>query len=946
MTAEAPQAMKIIIGLIEHIGDIIACEPVSRYVRFMYPEAHISWAVIKPYRSLIDQNPYIDETIILECLTDWIKLAKHQNFDRIIDLHINHRVCEHCRVPLIKEHGNGFVNTYEWFDYGNILEAFSIGAGLPKLSAAPVIYIDQDARDAVDSLALPDEYCVIHRDSNLPVKDWSAEKWAEVMRWIQSVLGMTVVEVGAHKGDRPSASPASVIDLTNRTSLLETAEIIRRARFFVGIDSGPSHMANACGTPGVVLLGHLGIFKHYNPFSGRYGTKVRDVKLVRNLNGPVQDIEVSEVTEAIAYIASIDRITPVEKSPDPSPSSISIPVADSTERALILKSGLFDAAWYKLHYIPSEAYDPLDHFIAIGGHKGYKPSPAFDCAHYLTAHPDIGAHQTNPLLHYLHCGQAEGRTISADVLPELKTWENTDHKAEEDAFRIFSHSLPQIASSEEAVDIPRLFAFYLPQFHPIAENNLAHGPGFTEWTNVIKTEPLFRGHYQPRQPGELGYYDLRSVDVMRKQVDLALQHGISGFCFYYYYFAGKKLLYKPIENYINSDISAPFFFLWANENWSKRWDGGDKEIIIAQDHSSEDDLIFIRELLPLFQDQRYVKVSGKPILMVYKAHLFPDIFQTTEIWREEAIKHGFPGLYLVMVDDWTDEEVQPRLRGFDASYEIPSNVVPRNVLSDETDELGLGEDFEGRIVDYHKFASYHMGRPMPEYRRHRTVMLPWDNTPRYGSRAMVHVNTSNNAYRTWLTQAMLDTHRRHVPEERIVFLHSWNEWCEGTYVEPDGRYGRHYLNETRAAVQDVRDILSLASSGESVNALAKLQHIGHIKDEGAFRVLQASRMYTHYLYNEILRLRDHAHNLQQALEHHRAISPDLVQQLNEQAGLLAHELALSQEQSTYLQAEIERMHSALSSQIENVTAQLHTMVTSTSWRITAPIRWMRRMLRR
>ena len=155
---------------------------------------------------------------------------------------------------------------------------------------------------------------------------------------------------------------------------------------------------------------------------------------------------------------------------------------------------------------------------------------------------------------------------------------------------------------------------------------------------------------------------------MREQITLATDHGVDGFCFYYYYFQGKKLLYKPIENYINSDIKAPFFFLWANENWSKRWDGGDREVIVAQKHSREDDLAFIRELAPLFADERYVKINRKPLLLVYKSQLFPDVRKTTEIWRDEIQRLGFPGLYLVMVDDWTQDVYHPREFGFDAAY--------------------------------------------------------------------------------------------------------------------------------------------------------------------------------------------------------------------------------------------------------------------------------------
>ena len=886
--------MKILVGLIEHIGDIIACEPVSRYLRKAYPDAKITWAVSKAYRELIDTNPNVDETVIIDCLTDWIKKANHEKFDHVVDLHVNFRVCECCRIPLLKKHGNPLVNAHEWFDFGSILQAFSIGAGLPPLSASPRIYIDANARTLVDALDLPANYCVIHRESNDAIKDWEPQKWAELVSWLQREQGIAVVEVGSLKKQALPSPLEGTIDLVNKTPLLATAEVIRRAKFFIGIDSGPAHMANAVGVPGVILLGRIGVFRNYNPFSGHFSDNGSHVKIVRNLTGPVCEISVSEVQEATAYLSSLISMKPREDADTIPIEAGGTSHATAEDRALVLQSGMFDAAWYSVHIPEVDGSEALDHFLSIGGSRGISPSQHFDSQHYLTANADVAKAGLNPLVHYLKFGRREGRSMrvlyqkppSAYSSTELAPHWRSPTLETEDSVQVPEGQLPQN-------EVPRVFAFYLPQFHPIAENNWAHGTGFTEWTNVIKAEPLFPGHYQPRIPGELGYYDLRSLDVMKAQIDLALKHGISGFCFYYYYFQGKKLLYKPIENYIKSDIKAPFFFLWANENWSKRWDGGDKEVIIAQNHSPEDDILFIQELITTFQDERYEKVDGKPILMVYKSHLFPDINTSTDIWREEAKRHGFPGLYLVMVDDWSQEPTHPRALGFDAAYEIPGNTIPENVLSDHIAASDLPKDFEGRIVDYRKFASFHTGRPLPEYRRHRTVMLPWDNTPRYASRAIVHVNTENDAYRIWLTQAMLDTYRYRTPDERIVFLHSWNEWCEGTYVEPDGRNGRRYLEETKAAIDDVRDILALDPTGTASRALATLRRVAREKDEGAFRVVQAAKIQTRHIFNELQQTR-----------------------------------------------------ATLTKELESERTHRSALLKSISWRLTAPIRGLRKILAR
>lgn len=193
-------------------------------------------------------------------------------------------------------------------------------------------------------------------------------------------------------------------------------------------------------------------------------------------------------------------------------------------------------------------------------------------------------------------------------------------------------------------------AFYLPQFHRVTENDLWWGQGFTEWTNVAKGKPNFDGHYQPHIPKDLGFYDLANVEVMRKQATLAEQYGLHGFCFYYYRFKnGRRILEKPLNNYIESDINFPFCYCWANENWTKTWDGLDKEILLEQNHDSYDDIDFINEVMPSLKDERYIKVDGKPMLLVYRVDLFKDIKKTVKRWREIAIEQGLPGLHLCAV---------------------------------------------------------------------------------------------------------------------------------------------------------------------------------------------------------------------------------------------------------------------------------------------------------
>ena len=757
--------MRIVVGLTEHLGDIVACEPVARHLKEKHPSASLAWVVAGRYRELIDANPYIDETIVVECLTDWIKLTKHGCYDRIVDLHTNYRVCPHCCVPLYKTTGNPYVNVYEWFDYGSILEAFSVGAGLPKLSVQPQVYVQNLHKENVDRLHLGNDYCVVHRTSNDAAKDWRDAHWQELVEWLLTVKKMKVVEVGA--GKRPAALPVRTdgyLSLHNATSILETAEVIRRARLFIGVDSGPAHLANAVRAPGVVLLGRYGYFRRYMPFSGHYASHANDVKIIRNLTGHVVDIPLQEVVDAIDYVLSIQECARSD-------------TADAT--------------------IPGNPKQP------IGRQR--------------LASASVASSSNASQLDVRHSDPAcLGGSLSRIEQPPGDQTRGT-------------------------IDYPRVFSFYLPQFHPIAENNAAHGMGFTEWNNVIRAKPLFKGHYQPRMPGELGMYDLRATEVMDEQVRLATDHGISGFCFYYYYFNGRKLLYTPINNYIRSDHKMPFFFLWANENWTERWDGGDRKVIIQQEHSKEDDRVFLEQLLPIFEDDRYVKIDGKPLLMLYKVHLFSDILRTTESWRQIIEKAGYPGIYLVMVDDWTTIN-HPRDFGCDATYEIPSNIVPADVCVDSLETYDLDEGFEGKIVDYYKFANFHLGRPIPAYKRFRTVMLPWDNTPRYRNQAIVHVNADNDAYKMWLISAYLDTHRRFVKDERIMFVHSWNEWCEGTYLEPDGRYGRRFLEQTRDAIRLGREVIDMTErSVLDPSPLVTMQRVEQERDAGAFRVAKFSR---------------------------------------------------------------------------------------------------------
>jgi lipopolysaccharide biosynthesis protein len=343
----------------------------------------------------------------------------------------------------------------------------------------------------------------------------------------------------------------------------------------------------------------------------------------------------------------------------------------------------------------------------------------------------------------------------------------------------------------------RLIAFYLPQYHPIPENDAAWGKGFTEWTNVSKGLPRFEGHYQPRLPGELGFYDLRLEEVIRQQADLARKYGISGFCFHHYWFGGKRLLEGPLNKLIaNPDINIPFCINWANENWTRNWDGGSSQIIQAQRHSPEDDLAFIRSVELLMRDKRYIRVNGRPLVLIYRPKLLPDAASTVSLWRRELIGAGMGNPYVVMCHSF--EHDAPNTYGMDAAAGFPPHRVGFGLPDIRTREpiAELDSSFSGNIRSYREMAEQACNLPKENFVFFHGVCPSWDNEARRPARGDCFAGSSPRSYGTWLEQACRRTLDERVGDERIVFVNAWNEWGEGAYLEPDRHYGYAYLAET------------------------------------------------------------------------------------------------------------------------------------------------------
>jgi lipopolysaccharide biosynthesis protein len=374
-------------------------------------------------------------------------------------------------------------------------------------------------------------------------------------------------------------------------------------------------------------------------------------------------------------------------------------------------------------------------------------------------------------------------------------------------------------SSPAAGSAVRALAFYLPQFHPIPENDSWWGKGFTEWTNVVRAKPLFPGHYQPHLPADLGFYDLRLPEIREAQAELARAHGIAGFCYYHYWFNGKRLLERPFEEVLRSGRpDFPFCLCWANENWSRRWDGSEHEVLIAHTYSADDDGRHIDYLLSAFSDERYIRIDGRPLFLVYRTELLPDPARTAELWREQARAAGIGDLYLARVESFVSR-IDPRSIGFDAAVEFAPDWSVGSALPnpkfhrDQWDlrarvysrlrKLGLIRDvyFEHALHSYDLLVETMLAKAPVPYTRFRSVSPGWDNSARRRKGAIIFYGSTPERYEAWLLAIVEQTLHERRGDERIVFVNAWNEWAEGNHLEPDQRWGRAYLQATLRAAR-------------------------------------------------------------------------------------------------------------------------------------------------
>jgi lipopolysaccharide biosynthesis protein len=343
----------------------------------------------------------------------------------------------------------------------------------------------------------------------------------------------------------------------------------------------------------------------------------------------------------------------------------------------------------------------------------------------------------------------------------------------------------------------RAIAFYLPQFHPIPENDVWWGPGFTEWTNVAKARRFFPGHYQPRIPGELGFYDLRLPDSREDQARLASAHGVNAFLYWHYWFGnGRRILERPLQEVIDSgEPNFPFCVAWANGSWTGIWHGAPRRMLIEQTYPGDDDYrAHLDTLLPALSDPRYVQVESKPLVYIFKPDDIPDLHRFADLWRARAGDAGLNGLYLVGQGFGRSRPVRADALDAWVSVNIPTTRLGRR------DVVGRFTRNVLRLPRIASYATYASNNPLmlEGCTSYPCVVPGWDNTPRSGVRGLVMRGATPERWRQHVARAVRIVERRD-DDHRIVFIKSWNEWAEGNYLEPDRRDGRAFLEAFRKA---------------------------------------------------------------------------------------------------------------------------------------------------
>lgn len=495
---------------------------------------------------------------------------------------------------------------------------------------------------------------------------------------------------------------------------------------------------------------------------------------------------------------------------------------------------IFDPLWYRDNYPQSQrgGKTALSHYLGAGASIRASPSKHFDVSYYLSQYPDVALSGMDPFLHYLHQGHTEGRKPNANFDTHYYREKYCNDSLQNPLLHYIEHGLkngwptqpreaemPSVGGEHAYYTKPhpslfvehdpgiikfrktqvRLIAFYLPQFHSIPENDSWWGKGFTEWNSVTRGLPRFVGHYQPRIPRDLGFYDLSLHGPLERQVELARSSGIEGFCFYFYWFDGRRLLERPLENFLNArEIDFPYCVMWANENWTRTWDGLEKDVLIAQTYKEDDEAALLDEFADLFADRRYIRIGDRPLLIVYRPGLIPNARATIAGWRQYLLREHDATPFICMVQGFGDED--PLEFGLDGAVEFPPHKLATNLERANKSVRVVDSGFAGNVHRYDDLVARALAVEPPKFPLIRTVVPSWDNEARRPGRGTTFSGSTPAKYEDWLRRSIAFARKHPVNGESMVFVNAWNEWGEGAYLEPDVHFGSAYLNATARAV--------------------------------------------------------------------------------------------------------------------------------------------------
>ncbi len=573
--------------------------------------------------------------------------------------------------------------------------------------------------------------------------------------------------------------------------------------------------------PGVAEAG-LDPLEHYVQLGWREGRDPSPDFSTRHYLEANLDVAISGVNPFVHFLTQ--QQTEAADVPDPEPIKAPVEIDAGASEARHEDCWAIEEDFDKEFYLSSflledRPEDPVDHYLKVGWKEGRDPTPWFSSRHYLSENADVAAVGMNPFMHYCIVGKNEGRPVT-----------KLGRQADGDVYE--AHALavapgPDFEDFDPKIGIGRrkrakVLAYYLPQFHPIKVNDENWGTGFTEWRNLPRAMPRFMGHIQPRIPRDLGCYDLVESDVMRSQIEMAKAAGIHGFCFYHYWFDGERVLEAPMERMLaDPSLDFPFCLMWANENWTRTWDGSEKEVILGQKYREEDDIPLIDDLARHMKDPRYIRIGDRPLFFLYRPGHIPGARERMDTWRDVfRDRHGLDPL-IFNAQAFGDND--PREFDLDGAIEFP----PHKILSDAPDVSSSMAFFDtkytGNVREYDAVVQVACEDPTPDFPLIRTVFPSWDNEARRPGRGTIVAHSTPDKFAEWLDWAITYSETNPIYGEPIVCINAWNEWAEGAYLEPDVHFGSAYLNTVSRVVHGTYG----AEFTETASNKPKMLLVGH-----------------------------------------------------------------------------------------------------------------------